>query len=473
MSGGGTAPASGTVETWTVSSSAGWPVANNTTTPPTFFRFADVALPGETMLCTSMSGSGNNTWTVTRGAEGTTPVVHTGSGSFTIRHVATAGTLQSFLTATPFNQQLLAAQRAPYLTPWYAGLANRQFGRANVVCIGDSITVGQGATAIDNRWVGRLRDLLRSRYPTPGFTGGAGRGYINIANTGEVSYTWPAATIGSPPSVATGPVGSGLQFNATGQSVAFSLVGDSADIMWEQVGFGGTFSYQVDGGTVTNISTNGASTQDGKITHISLGSAGAHTLTLAWVSGSANVDGVVEYNGDFSTGIQVHDCGHYGWQTSSWTGANSGVYSSIASLNPGLVIISLGVNDQFLGVAPSTYQANLQTIISDVKTGYAAAFPGSPYPAFILNMYPPRQGQSGYTFPWSQYVNAAYTVSAADTSGPNGTSVVSVMDFTLGPRMPGADIDVYGLWQASDLVHPSNKGHQYMADCLVEFLSQR
>jgi lysophospholipase L1-like esterase len=407
---------------------------------------------------------------VTRGAEGSTPVAH--GSNFTIRQVTSAATLGSFLTATPPSQQAVFAVRGPYLTPWYAALANRQFARANIVCIGDSITEGQGATAYDNRWIGRLRDMLRSHFPTPGLTGG-GRGYINIVSTGEVSYTWPTTISGSPPGVTTGPKAGGLQLNTTGQQVVYNLTGDSADIMWEQVGFGGTFSYKVDSGSPVNISTNGGSTQDGKITHISLGSAGAHTLTLAWVSGSANVDGVVEYNGDFATGIQVHDCGHYGWQTSSWTGTNTGVYASIAALNPGLVIISLGVNDQFLGVVPSTYQANLQTIISDVKTAYAAAFPSVPYPAFTLNMLPPRQGQSGYTFPWFEYAVAAYSVAAADTSGPNGTSIVSVMDFTAGPRMPGADTDVYGLWHAADLVHPSNSGHQFIADCFVDFLSQK
>ena len=37
--------------------------------------------------------------------------------------------------------------------------------------------------------------------------------------------------------------------------------------------------------------------------------------------------------------------------------------------------------------------------------------------------------------------------------------------------MPGADTDVYGFCQAGDLVHPSNKGHQRIGDCLTEFLT--
>jgi lysophospholipase L1-like esterase len=44
------------------------------------------------------------------------------------------------------------------------------------------------------------------------------------------------------------------------------------------------------------------------------------------------------------------------------------------------------------------------------------------------------------------------------------------MDFTAAPSMPAADTDVYNFW-ASDRVHPSNKGHQRIADCLAEFLT--
>ena len=87
-------------------------------------------------------------------------------------------------------------------------------------------------------------------------------------------------------------------------------------------------------------------------------------------------------------------------------------------------------------------------------------------------MLPPRSGQSSFAYPWSQYVTAAYNAAAADTSGPGGTSLVSVMDFTLGPVMPGADTDVYGLWQPTDLAHPSNKGHQMIADCVAQFIGE-
>jgi hypothetical protein len=90
-SGGTTAPAAGTVQTWTVSSSAGFPAA---ATGVSFFRITDPSLPAEKMLVTNTAG---NTWTVTRGAEGTTPVAHT--AGFTVEQVITAGFLSSIASS--------------------------------------------------------------------------------------------------------------------------------------------------------------------------------------------------------------------------------------------------------------------------------------------------------------------------------------------------------------------------------------
>ena len=90
-SGGTDAPGAGTPETWTVSSATGFSTASSSATPPTQFHVVD-ALAGassEIILVTVTSGT---TWTVTRGAEGTTPVAH--SAGFTIYQVVTAGGME-------------------------------------------------------------------------------------------------------------------------------------------------------------------------------------------------------------------------------------------------------------------------------------------------------------------------------------------------------------------------------------------
>jgi hypothetical protein len=84
-SGGTTAPAGGTTETWTVASSASFPVPE---TGAQQFHVADPAQPSEMITVVNISGT---TWTVSRGAESTTPVAHT--AGFTVTQVVTAGAL--------------------------------------------------------------------------------------------------------------------------------------------------------------------------------------------------------------------------------------------------------------------------------------------------------------------------------------------------------------------------------------------
>jgi hypothetical protein len=99
-SGGTTAPSAGTSESWTVASSTGFPAA---ATGVSQFRVADKAHPTELMIVTNVSGT---TWTVTRGAESTTPVAHT--AGFTIYQALTAGVLGG-LTQRPAGTSATAA----------------------------------------------------------------------------------------------------------------------------------------------------------------------------------------------------------------------------------------------------------------------------------------------------------------------------------------------------------------------------
>ena len=87
-SGGTDAPAAGTRETWTVNSPASFPAASSSATPPTQFHVTDPQAYSEVILVTNVNGT---TWTVTRGAENTTPVTH--AAGFEVVQVATAGAL--------------------------------------------------------------------------------------------------------------------------------------------------------------------------------------------------------------------------------------------------------------------------------------------------------------------------------------------------------------------------------------------
>ncbi len=95
---GGTAATSGT-QTWTVASSSLFPVASSSLELPTQFHVADAlsSAASEIIAVTNVSGT---TWTVTRGAEGTTPVSH--AAGFTVYQVLTSGGMAAF-SQSPYN----------------------------------------------------------------------------------------------------------------------------------------------------------------------------------------------------------------------------------------------------------------------------------------------------------------------------------------------------------------------------------
>jgi hypothetical protein len=88
-SGGTDAPAAGTTQTLTPASAGGFPAVSAASNSR--FHIADPAAASELMAVTQTGP----TWTVTRGAEGTTPVAH--QAGWTARQVVTAGVLGSMV----------------------------------------------------------------------------------------------------------------------------------------------------------------------------------------------------------------------------------------------------------------------------------------------------------------------------------------------------------------------------------------
>jgi hypothetical protein len=93
--GGSSTPAPGTNENWTVSTPGNFPTADSGATPPTQFHIVDPTAPSEIMAVINVSGS---TWTVTRGAEGTTPVTH--AAGFDVEQIVSAGAFTSFISSS-------------------------------------------------------------------------------------------------------------------------------------------------------------------------------------------------------------------------------------------------------------------------------------------------------------------------------------------------------------------------------------
>lgn len=104
-SGGTTAPAIGTSESWTVSSLAGFPV---TLAAGNSFHVADSAKLGEKIQVTAISGTGPYTWTVTRGSESTTTIAH--SANFVVQQVVTSGDFTQLAGPGTYNVKAFGAK---------------------------------------------------------------------------------------------------------------------------------------------------------------------------------------------------------------------------------------------------------------------------------------------------------------------------------------------------------------------------
>ena len=123
-------PSSGTQESWTVFSSGSFPVVEIGATQ---FHVADPAAPTEMITVQNIAGTA---WTVLRGAEGTTPVLHT--SGFTVVEVVTAGVLA-------------AGQYASWQFPVqaYSAQGDGKIGTGGTGASGQAILTDAGATFVN------------------------------------------------------------------------------------------------------------------------------------------------------------------------------------------------------------------------------------------------------------------------------------------------------------------------------------
>lgn len=207
-SGGATTPASGTSETWTVSSSSGFPAASSTASPSTFFRICDAnpSTSAEKIIVTNVSGT---TWTVTRGAEGTTSVAHT--SGFTIQNVITAAALEN----------LVQLSKAGLLYP-----SGDTSGATDTAAINAIISAGQTAVLA---WTGT------------NWTGGQTPFYVNAPLTPASGATLRGQT----PWSAVPSDNYGVAGGVSGGSVIYAVSGFSGAAAISMANAGGSQSYGV------------------------------------------------------------------------------------------------------------------------------------------------------------------------------------------------------------------------------------
>ena len=182
-SGGTDAPAGGTQETWTVASSAMFGAA---ATGVSQFHVADPLAPTEMIAVINVSGT---TWTVTRGAESTTPVAH--APGFTVYQVTTTGFLSSLSSGLP-SAILTTSGDILYenATPAPARLAGN-----TSATIGFLTQTGTGSASAAPAWTLRQTALnALAGTQTTGYVLGSDGTNVSMTPDGGVTVKVPAPT---------------------------------------------------------------------------------------------------------------------------------------------------------------------------------------------------------------------------------------------------------------------------------------
>ncbi len=243
-SGGTTAPSPGTVQTWTVASSAGFPAASSGASPPTQFHIADPADDTEIIAVTNISGTA---WTVTRGAEGSAPVTH--AAGFAVNQVVSAGAYGGF-AQLPAANTWTGSQYFRSGSPWYDVKAYGATGNGttdDTAAIQAAISAQQGA--------GGTVFLPPGTYLVNGATSGAG--LICAPGTGGAwtNATRPLIIRGSGRDNTTILSGNQWQFGGLLTSGSSGVSVNSALLDMADVTLDGNCS--LNGGTLAQPASNG------------------------------------------------------------------------------------------------------------------------------------------------------------------------------------------------------------------------
>lgn len=343
----------------------------------------------------------------------------------------------------------------PVFTQWRAALANRDTTPAVWYGIGESLQEGQGASTAANRWFVKAAAQLRTTYPSVGaaeYIPARRRVYAPDSGTWVNGYSASTGTL-TFQDTTYGDLGHKVIAMAAGATMTFTVTGVAATIWWVGLVGGGTFTYQVDGGTVSSgISTVTASTQPYKTTSVTLGAQGSHTVKITATS-AVTIAGLQVYSGNTTSGIHAIDGG---W--SSATVQNPFLnnlaqwQAALQVLQPDLVTIELGGNDTVNGTAVATFKANALSLINALRAQ-------TKVPSIVW-VFPYRVASSITTNDFSLYQTAIKQLIATDPS----IGLISWLD-----QMPQATTSGTGLY-STDGIHPNDSGQTTMANIVAPAL---
>lgn len=337
-------------------------------------------------------------------------------------------------------------------------LASAATGQARVLFLGDSVLEGEGASTRANRGSAKLVSEFRSRKGIAG--NGSGMLLHFQATSLSDSSAWRSPLDASSQIANTGWFSTqghrGADYDAMGDYAEWTVQGTSVDFVSMHGYGGGSFSVSVDGGAATVIDTSPGSPSSSVATRISLGASGSHTVrSTLTAGGGGTADGLVVYDGDEATGITWWDCTHGGYSSQDF--ANTGAVDyrgGWTAFDPHLIVDnSTGIGDYNGSNTLSQFASNLTA-----RLNVYAALPSTPDVILLLTYKLPSQvtntNSVGLTV--QNYYDQAASIAA---SYPN----VTVLDLNaVYPNFASTSG-----WLASDNGHPSDLGHQAIADAVA------
>lgn len=326
----------------------------------------------------------------------------------------------------------------PQLRGWNAAVAGRATTAARVVMIGDSIT-HLNCVEMARRINSMYNPYANTHFYRAGGTYGGTWGGLTGTFTGTLDTNHGLGSYGG---TLTGSQEGTLIAACDGFILSYDV---------QQSG-GGDMEIYIDNVLITTINTtDGAisgSTESGRLWTSAALTYGNHTLKVKINGGgSVKIGGGFFTAGNRTTGVQVWNAAHTGWNTANFI-ADESTYEATKTLDPDLIVLNLGTNDHGAGLA--TFETNLTAMVQRLKadTPLASIMLVAPYASLDRS-------------DWPDFVDVVKSVAVSED--------VAFFDMYAAMGQIGAAGDVYDL--SGDNVHPSAKGGDLMSSALVDSIT--
>lgn len=357
-----------------------------------------------------------------------------------------------------YARQSIYVPSAQALKRWKAARNGVLLGtrRARIITVGDSTTAGVGAVDILGRRQTAYPGALSRKLTDLGVPS-TYQSFMGSQNTATASTTTfdPRLVLGAGWATDNAieiPGGRTYLNSTTTNGIAWTpdVQVDTNEIYSLGNTGLGTFSWDIDGGSATNISTNITQAFKKDVTTTTLGS---HTLNIKRVSGSNYIAGVISYNSAVPA-VDVVNGGRGSATTTILvgTGAPWNPLTGFPNLQGDLYIIDIGINDwnPANSISVATYKAQLTT--------FAAAC----YAVGDVILRVPAPSDTS----WQSIANQElYRTAIYEVARAGGYVVVDMFDRWQNKAAANS------LGYYFDIVHPSTLGYMDEGQFMGQFLA--